>query len=66
MKKWEYMKIFSQEGKVRYVNGEEVKNFKVKFFGGSEGVNELDFYNSIGKEGWEAVFDGLFKRELEE
>ncbi len=34
MKKWEYMTVYVQEGKVRYVNGEEVKNFKVKFFGG--------------------------------
>jgi len=69
MKKWEYMKIFSQEGKVRYVNGKQLKDFKIPFSfanNPAQGTDTIDFYNMIGKEGWEAVSDTLFKRELKE
>jgi len=69
MKKWEYMEIISQEGKVRYVNGKQLKDFEIPFSLANSpalGTDSIDFYNMIGKKGWEAVSNTLFKRELKE
>jgi hypothetical protein len=48
MQKWEYMMVIYWEGRVRYINDQEVKNWKAS----TEMVTHL---NQIGEQGWEMV-----------
>ena len=48
MQKWEYQEITTFENKVRYVNGQELRDWK-------KGPHYMVYLNQLGMQGWELV-----------
>ena len=68
MKKWEYMIVGAERGKVLFIKSKNA-NFQRSSYKLTKGTDIIESYNKAGEEGWEAVGISdstvLFKREIE-
>ena len=53
MQKWEYMFVFTRDGKVLSANKQKMGN--APLFGEVKGPDYRDYINQLGQEGWEMV-----------